>query len=125
MGGCFKGIVYILHIPLGYINYTIVHLKILNIVLALKVWTENWRDKIIDLKCDNMAVVEVLRSGKAKDGILAMTARNIWLLTSLFNIQLMVNHIPGMHNETADLLSRWKGTATQCTALSTLVPHYK
>ena len=72
-----------------------------------------------------MAVVEVLRSGKARDAILAMTARNIWLLTSLFNIHLQVTQIPGVHNETADLLSRWKGTEDHCHRLAKLVPHYK
>ena len=44
---------------------------------------------------------------------------------SLFNIQLIVNHIPGVHNEIADLLSRWGGTDIQFHKLSTLVPHYK
>ena len=72
-----------------------------------------------------MAVVKVLRYGGARDGILATCARNIWLLTSLFNIQLVVNHIPGIYNETADLSSRWKGTDTQFDTLFTLVPHYK
>ena len=117
--------VYTLPIPLGYKNYTIVHLEILNIVVALKIWSEHWQDKIIEIKCDNMAVVEVLRSGKARDAILATCARNIWLLTSLFNIQLVVNHIPGKYNETADLLSRWKGTDIQFNTLSSLVPYYK
>ena len=58
-------------------------------------------------------------------GFLATCARNIWLLTFLFNIQLLVNHIPGTHNETADLLSRWEGTDRQFHLLSTLVPNYE
>ena len=73
------------------------------------VWGDIWQDQVIDIKCDNKAVVEVLRSGRARDPILATCARNIWLLTSIFNIQLMVNHIPGVKNEMADLLSRWQG----------------
>ena len=90
-----------------------------------KIWGHHWQDKIIEIKCDNMAVVDVLRTRKARDGILATCARNIWLLTSLFNIQLLVNHIPGIHNETADLLSRWQGTDKQFHLLSTLVPNYE
>ena len=78
-------------------------------MVALKVWGDIWQDQVIDIKCDNKAVVEVLRSGRARDPILATCARNIWLLTSIFNIQLMVNHIPGVKNEMADLLSRWQG----------------
>ena len=105
-GGSFSNMVYHLQIPLGFINYTIVNLEILNIVVALKIWGKYWQDKIIEVKCDNIAVVEVLRSGRARDTVLATCARNIWLLTSLFNIQLIVNHIPGVQNQTADLLSR-------------------
>ena len=59
-GGCFANMVYALPIPLGYKNYTIVHLEILNIVVALKIWGHHWQDKIIEIKCDNMAVVDVL-----------------------------------------------------------------
>ena len=82
------------------------------------------QDQVIEIKCDNMAIVKVLRSGKARDPTLATCARNIWLLTSLFNIQLMVNHIPGVQNETADVLSRWYGTESQIHRLFTLVPNY-
>ena len=124
-GGCFANYVYTLPIPLGYKNYTIVHLEIINIVVALKIWGSIWKDKIIEIKCDNMAVVDVLRSGKARDAVLATSARNVWLLTSLFNINLIVNHIPGTNNETADLLSRWHGTEIQFQKLSELVPNYK
>ena len=76
-GGCFANMIYALPIPLGYRSYTIVHLEFLNIVVALKIWGDHWQDKIIEIKCDNMAVGEVLRSGRARDGILATCARNI------------------------------------------------
>ena len=124
-GGCFVNMVYALPIPLGYKDYTIVHLVILNIVVALKIWGGHWQDQVIEIKCDNMTVVEVLRSARARDAILATCARNIWLFTSLFNVQLVVNHIPGVHTETADLLSRWQGTDAQCNYLDTLVPFYE
>ena len=42
--------VYTLPIPLGHKDYTIVHLEILNIVVALKIWGEYWQDKIIEIK---------------------------------------------------------------------------
>ena len=97
-GGVFANKIYALHIPLAFKNYTIVHLKILNIVVALKIWGDIWKNQVLDIKCDNMAVVEVLRSGKARDPILATCARNIWLLTAIFNIQLTATHIPGVQN---------------------------
>ena len=106
LGGTFDNMVYALPLPLNFKNYTIVHLEILNLVVALKLWGSHWKDKTIEIKCDNMAVVEVLRSGKARDSILATCARNIWLLSAMFNVELLVNHIPGSHNTVADLLSR-------------------
>ena len=121
-GAVFANKVYALTIPLGFKNYTIVHLEILNIVVAMKVWGDIWKNKAIDIKCDNIAVVEVLTSGRARDPILATCARNIWLLTAIFNIHLTVTHIPGVQNQVADLLSR-KGTDSQVNILFSLIPN--
>ena len=49
----------------------------------------------IEIKCDNLAVVQVLQEGRARDSLLATIARNIWMLNSVFNIQLSVSHIVG------------------------------
>ena len=60
-------------------------LKILNVVVALKIWAPSWANKSIEIMCDNMAVVEVLSSGRARDSIMATCARNVWLLAAMFN----------------------------------------
>ena len=125
LGGVCQNMVYALPIPLGFMQYSIVHLEILNLVVAIKLWASVWRDKVIEIKCDNMAVVEVIRTGWARDKILATCARNIWLLTSMFNVQLVVNHIPGLCNVTADLLSRWQGSDVQYAQLHSLVPQHQ
>ena len=77
LGGVYQNMVYALTIPLGFMQYSIVHLEILNLIVALKLWGHLWRDKVIQIKCDNMAVVEVIRTGRARDQILATCARNI------------------------------------------------
>ena len=125
MGGAFRNMVYSLPFPKGFKNYTIVHLEILNIVVALKVWGSVWKDHIIEVKCDNMAVVEVLNTGRARDLMLATSARNIWLLTSMYNIELVVTHIPGVTNLVADLLSRWQGNHHDINKLNDLVPDHQ
>ena len=56
---------------------------------------------------DNLAVVEVLTTGRARNHTLAACARNIWLNMSLYNIHLTFTHIAGK-NVLADLLSRWE-----------------
>ena len=84
--------VYALDITKDYMNYSIVHLEILNIMVTLKVWGHYWKDKYIEFFCDNLAVVQVLQTGKARDSQLATFVRNIWLLTSIFNIHLAITH---------------------------------
>ena len=71
--------------------------------------------------CDNLAVVEVLTFGKAKDAILATCASNIWLLTAIFNVNLLVTHIQGTDNTVADLLSRWNTTPNNVKKLHQMV----
>ena len=50
-------------------------------------------------------------------------ACNIWLLTALYNISLLVVHIEGHTNSIADLLSRWTYTKDNIKALQTFIPH--
>ena len=38
---------------------------------------------------------------------LATCARNIWLITAIINIEIMVVHVSGSESHIADLLSRW------------------
>ena len=45
MGGIFENQCYALPIPKDFNRYSIVHLEMLNIVVALKVWTTQWSDK--------------------------------------------------------------------------------
>ena len=113
--------VYALPIPLGFKDYTIVHLEILNIVVAAKIWASHWTKKRVQNFCDNMAVVDVLNTGRARDPILATCARNLWLIAAIFNIDFIFSHIPGVENSVADLLSRWKHDPDHVKKLETLV----
>ena len=66
-----------------------------------------WSNKRITIWCDNQAVVEVLTTGKCRDNIRSVCARNIWLISAIYNFQIKVQHISGQRNATADLLSIW------------------
>ena len=123
-GGIFDNQCYALPIPKNFKNYSIVHLEMLNIVVALKIWAQQWSSKKLRIKCDNMAVVEVLTSGRARDPILALCARNVWLISAIYNISIHIEHIPGKNNVIADLLSRFKFDAASWQALSQQVPNY-
>ena len=124
MGGHFGSMVYTLDIPFGYNNYHIAHLEILNIVVAAKIWANHWANKSVNILCDNEAVVEGLKTGKARDMQLATCARNIWLIAAMFNINFTFSHIPGKSNVVADLLSRWNKTSQNFEKLKELVPNY-
>ena len=76
----------------------------LNVVVALKIWSQLWENQKVMICCDNQAVVEVLKTGKTKDSFLATCARNVWFITAIVNIEIVVIHVPGKDNPTADLL---------------------
>ena len=94
-------------------------------MVALNDWGQHWSNKCIEIKCENLAVVSVLQEGKARDPLLATLARNIWLLTSIYNIQLKVSHIFGKDNKIADLLSRSWETQNRKYKLASLLPNCK
>ena len=125
LGAVFQNMVYALPLPHDHLNYNIAQLEMLNIMVALKVWGYTWQNMRIEIKCDNLAVVQVLQEGKARDPLLATIARNIWMLTSIFNIHLSVSHIAGTNNAVADLLSRWWVTENRDKKLSTLLHSWK
>ena len=111
LGGSYDNYVYALPIPKCFRAYNIAHLEILNVVVALKIWGQVWANKSTEIRCDNLAVVEI---GKARDSIMATCARNIWLLAAMYNVNLIVTHIRGRENCVADLLSRWFQTRDNC-----------
>ena len=118
LGGVFGHQVYALALPKDFMGYNIVHLEMLNIVMALKVWSQNWANNRVHIFCDNRAVVDTLNFGRARDDILATCARNVWLLTAMFNITLITTHVYGTKNVIADLLSRWDKTADNVNKLA-------
>ena len=62
---------------MGFHQYNIVQLEMINIVVAAKIWASHWANRRVDIFSDNMAVVEVLITGKARDSTLVTCARNI------------------------------------------------
>ena len=71
-----------------------------------------------------MAAVDVLTSGKTKDSIFALCARNIWLLSAIYNISIHVGQIPGKNNIVADLLSGFKFDGTSLHLLEQHVRNF-
>ena len=74
------------------------------------------------MKCNNEAVVTVLRSGRARDLFLGACARNIWYVGALSDMDIQYVHIRGLGNRVADLMSRWTGSHKNATELCASVP---
>ena len=55
----------------------IVHFEMLNIVIALRIWGHLWQHGSISIRCDNLGVVQVVKTGKTRDPFLALCVRNI------------------------------------------------
>ena len=83
---------YAITVPLSYHDFQIVHLEMLNILVALRVLGSQWCNNLISIACDNQAVVHVLNSGKTRDFTIA---RNVQLQLATHNIEISVVHIPG------------------------------
>ena len=90
MCACFENIVYALPMPHGFLNLHIIQLVALNVVVAIKFWAQVWANK--KNKCNNLAMVEVLKFSKTRNQFLPTCARNVWLITAIFNIETIVIH---------------------------------
>ena len=124
LGGRCKNKVYHLKIPKYYNNLGIVQLEMVNILVALRLFGCMWQHKRILIKCDNMAVVQVLKTGKTRDPFLATCARNVWMVAADLDIDIVYTHVHGVQNTTADLLSRWENTQEHVTLLRRLVGNW-
>ena len=62
--------------------------------------------KRIEVKCDNQSLVIAINKGTARDSLVMHLLRCLWFFTAIFDIDLIAMHISGIHNKTADMLSR-------------------
>ena len=80
--------------------------ELLPIVIAAAIWGANWEGKTIRARCDNMAVVHIIRTRQSKDPTAMHLVRCLSLIECAFQFTLVSKHIPGKHNDLADALSR-------------------
>ena len=107
----------------GTLNIT--HFEMVNIIIALKLWGQQWVNKKVLLKTDNMAVAQICTNGYTRDMVLATYVRNMWLLTAKYDIELVVQHVEGKNNVIADVLSRWNGSESNHKVLNMHVKNPK
>ena len=121
LGGRFKNQVYYISMAGNMDNYNICHLEMLNVLVSLRIWGKEFKNKKITIKCDNMSAVLVLTNGKTGDAILAAIARNIQMQAAMDNVTLKVIHVQGKQNTAADILSTW-GLQPDVEKLNKIIP---
>ena len=85
----------------------ITELEAVNVIIALHTFLKGADARShIRIHCDNMAAVQVLQSGRAKNKILLDCARAAWMVQAVLDVQLTYVHVPGKENQAADILSR-------------------
>jgi hypothetical protein len=68
-------------------------LEAINIVVALRVWASEFKNEVVRVWCDNAVAVTVLNLGRGCDPIMQSIARNVWMLTSVFDIKHDFQHV--------------------------------
>lgn len=100
-------------------NYPVIHhLEAINVVIAIRTLVPQSPTGPLNIIVwtDNSASAWALQTGRTKDSTLAACAREIWLIASIHNHNIVIKHKPGSELLLADALSR----AAQNTAKARL-----
>ena len=76
--------------------------ELIPIVIAAAVWVGHWSRKRICFRCDNMSVVDLLKSNTSQDRLLMHLLRCLAFYSAYFRFQFLAVHVPGIHNTAAD-----------------------
>ena len=124
LGGRWNHLVYKPDLGKQYHDLTIVHLEMLNLLVAIRQWGDHWASQKVMLNCNNQAVVSVRTNGRTRDRTLAAIARNIKMQAPVLNINLITRLIFRKKNPITDLLWRWNITSDPICKLHQLLSRY-
>ena len=105
-----KGCYFQLEWPESWAHVNIAVKEMVPIVIAMAIWGHKWKDCTVLARTDNMAVVQALAGGSAKQPVLMHLIRCLHFFTARYNIVIKPSHIAGSLNVAADALSRNKLT---------------
>ena len=84
-----------------------IHTKeLLPILLAAVMWGPYWRNSRILVKCNNMAVVNILATSTSRDPLVMHLLRTLHFISAFYSIHLIAQHIAGNENTVADAIFR-------------------
>ena len=92
--------------PTSWATVHITVKELLPVVVSCALWGGGWQGKTVQCRCDNAAVVAILRSGTSKHALVMHLMRCLFFFTAYHQLLLEPVHLPGKQNEAADSLSR-------------------
>jgi len=87
---------------------SIAYKELYPVVIGAHVWGHMWCKKHILFRSDNNAVVHVLNSRTSKVPCLMRLLRNLLLAAAGHSFSFSAQHVPGVNNQIADNLSRFR-----------------
>ena len=87
-------------------QHTIAHLEFLNVTIAVKVWGTRWAGQRVRVACDNSNTCLALQTGRSRDPFIQHCIREIFLVSTRQDIEVRIEHRPGVQLVRADALSR-------------------
>ena len=93
--------------PKELCGQNIAYLEILAVMVALKLWGQQFTGKYFWIHVDNEAVATVLNTGASRNSKLQDVLREIALLAARHQFVIKAQHIMGVLNRVPDWLSRW------------------
>ena len=88
-------------------DYNIAHLELMAVIVALRVWRDKFKGKRFCIQCDNMAVVQVINRGVARDKQLQGLLRLFTFEAATGEFEVVAEYLMGSLNRVPDILSRW------------------
>ena len=70
-------------------------------------WGKNFRQKRIQVFCDNLAVSIIINTGKSRCETLQMCLRELAYIAAVNQFEIRAVHLESSENRIADHLSRW------------------
>lgn len=88
-------------------SFHISQLEALNCLIAIRaLLDDSHNNSVVQVNCDNQAVVSSIQSSRGKDRVINSIARALWFIGARRNIEFRFVHIPGVQLHKADALSR-------------------
>ena len=79
--------------------------ELIPIHIAAALWCHEWIQSCVRFRCDNMPVVDLLRSRTSKEQLVMHLLCCLVFYAAIFRFEFLAQHIPGILNTAADAIS--------------------